>query len=104
MIAPKAGILNRAFLGGGGTFTTYVLTTTAAHGRVNVSPFQTLSGHSILAVTEPFVEGAQVAVSPQADAGYMFVDWGGDLSGSDDPETITLDDNKTIVANFTLIV
>jgi predicted outer membrane repeat protein len=48
-----------------------------------------------------YSEGMVVSVTAQAVAGYVFDYWSGDLNGSANPETIVMDDNKTITANFT---
>ena len=42
-----------------------------------------------------------VTLTPVADPGWTFDSWGDDLSGSDDPETITMDADKTVSATFT---
>lgn len=44
-----------------------------------------------------------VSVEAQPAPGYFFVGWSGDLSGSTNPTTITLDQDRTIGANFALI-
>jgi uncharacterized repeat protein (TIGR02543 family) len=42
-----------------------------------------------------------VTLTAIADPGWGFVGWSGDLSGSDNPETITITGNTTITATFT---
>ena len=42
-----------------------------------------------------------VQLTATADSGYTFTGWTGDLSGTEDPTTITLDGDKTISATFT---
>ena len=42
---------------------------------------------------------AQISV-PTAPSGYTFSHWSGDVSGTDNPVTVLVDDNKSIVANF----
>jgi uncharacterized repeat protein (TIGR02543 family) len=42
-----------------------------------------------------------VTLQAAADVGYSFANWSGDLSGSNNPETITMDDDKSVTANFT---
>ena len=44
--------------------------------------------------------GDAVQLTPMPGAGELFSSWGGDLSGSANPETITIDGNKTVDANF----
>jgi uncharacterized protein (DUF2141 family) len=44
--------------------------------------------------------GDVVTLTANADAGWTFADWSGDLSGSDNPATVTMDGKKTITATF----
>ena len=44
--------------------------------------------------------GDEVSLTPSADAGWSFSGWGGDLSGNDNPATITMDGNKIVTATF----
>ena len=44
--------------------------------------------------------GTDVTLTPVADAGWVFSNWSGDLTGFDNPGSITMDGNKTIAANF----
>ena len=44
--------------------------------------------------------GAVVNVSATADPGWWFLDWTGDLTGSTNPTTITMDGDKNVTANF----
>jgi uncharacterized delta-60 repeat protein len=46
--------------------------------------------------------GAQVTIKGIADTGYEFKEWTGDASGNTNPIAITMDSNKTVVANFDL--
>ncbi|MEH0153121.1 T9SS type A sorting domain-containing protein [Limibacter armeniacum] len=73
--------------GGGGT-TTYTLSASVT-GQGSVTPS---SG--------TYDNGTQVTVTATAASGYEFSGWGGDASGSTNPLTLTLDANKSIVANF----
>jgi hypothetical protein len=41
-----------------------------------------------------------VQLTAVPNAGYEFTNWSGDLSGSDNPETLTMDGPKTVTANF----
>jgi hypothetical protein len=47
-----------------------------------------------------FAEGSEITLEALADAGYNFMEWEGDLSGNENPVTLTMDDNKTITAVF----
>ena len=44
--------------------------------------------------------GDSVQLTATADAGWTFSTWSGDLSGSDNPATLTIDGNKSVAANF----
>ena len=48
-----------------------------------------------------YISGTVVTLNPQAAAGWTFTGWSVDLSGSADPEDITMDSNKTVTATFT---
>jgi chitodextrinase len=50
-----------------------------------------------------YLYGTLVNLTANADGGWMFNHWNGDLSGSENPENITMDSNKTVIANFTEI-
>ena len=41
-----------------------------------------------------------VSVNAIPDQGYLFAEWGGDLSGSDNPVTLTMDSDKSVIAIF----
>ncbi len=47
-----------------------------------------------------YAEGATVALNATPAAGFTFNGWSGDAGGTDNPLTITMDNNKTVVANF----
>lgn len=51
-----------------------------------------------------YEDGTEVTVTAIPDDGYEFVAWSGDMTGSDNPATITIDGNKTISAEFQLII
>lgn len=71
---------------------TYSLSVQAENGTVTKFPD--------LAVYE---EGATVVLTASADEGYEFSGWTGDLSGSENPVTITINADKQIVATFAVI-
>lgn len=45
--------------------------------------------------------GTVVTLTATANSGYVFSGWAGDLSGTSNPATITMDANKVVIANFT---
>jgi pectate lyase len=47
-----------------------------------------------------FVEGSTVELQATPAAGHRFVEWGGDLSGSANPTTLTMDTAKSVTATF----
>ena len=48
-----------------------------------------------------YLSGTVVTLTPVAALGWSFSGWSDDLGGSDDPETITMDGDKTVSALFT---
>ena len=73
--------------GTGGPFTLSVSVT--GSGTVTRSPNQ---------ATYP--AGTVVTLSATAGAGFRFVNWSGDLAGTANPATITMNGNRSVVANF----
>jgi mannan endo-1,4-beta-mannosidase len=66
---------------------------------VNVSP----QGSGSVSLNPPggsYTAGTQVTLTAQANSGYVFSSWSGDLSGTTNPATITINSNKTVTANF----
>jgi len=51
---------------------------------------------------ETYLSGTIVDVNAIGDGPWTFSAWSGDLSGSNNPETITMDGNKTVTATFTM--
>jgi hypothetical protein len=47
-----------------------------------------------------FPTGTDVTVTAVPDSGHEFVEWGGDLTGTDNPASITVDAAKNITATF----
>jgi uncharacterized repeat protein (TIGR02543 family) len=47
-----------------------------------------------------FALGTEVTLTASADPGWAFTSWSGDLSGSANPQAITLNSNATVTANF----
>jgi len=50
-----------------------------------------------------FNEGAEVTITATPNSGYIFSNWSGDASGTDNTITIILDSDKSITANFSEI-
>jgi len=72
---------------------TYTLTTNlTGNGGVERAPNQ-----------DSYLTGTTVTLTAMPDAGWQFDSWGGDLTGSANPETITMDGAKTVTAIFTQI-
>jgi len=71
---------------------TYSLTVISDHGQIIKTPSD--SNYSA---------GTQVRISALSEDGYLFSGWSGDASGTTSPITITMDSNKQIYANYTLI-
>jgi uncharacterized repeat protein (TIGR02543 family) len=63
--------------------------TVTGSGTVSVDPDQATYGC-----------GELVTLTAIPDAGYEFTGWSGDLSGSENPATITMNSDKNITANF----
>jgi len=70
--------------------TTYTLSASAAHGSITKTPDKSA-----------YDAGETVTVQAVADTGYEFAGWSGDLSGSTNPATVTMNANKSITAGFT---
>ena len=51
-------------------------------------------------VTSAFISGTSIQLEAVPALGYHFDGWGGDLSGTSNPSTITIDCNKMVTANF----
>jgi len=70
---------------------TYSLTVNATGGAVNKSPDQA-----------GFAPGSTVTLTAVPQEGYHFVSFSGDLNSTTNPATVTIDTNKTIIANFAI--
>ncbi|MCD6374216.1 MAG: DUF5123 domain-containing protein, partial [Caldisericaceae bacterium] len=53
-------------------------------------------------VGKTYDPGTEVTLTAIPDTGYVFKEWQGDASGTDNPITITMDDDKTVTAVFEL--
>lgn len=49
---------------------------------------------------ESFAAGTHIVVTAVPDSGWRFTGWGGSLSGSANPDTVIMDEDKSIFANF----
>lgn len=67
----------------------YELTTIATNGSILLDPPGGL-----------YSAGVVVTLTPNDDFGYDFRSWSGDLTGSKNPATITMDSDKSVTANF----
>lgn len=76
--------------GGGGTYTLTTSVSPSGAGTVALSP----SGGS-------YSPDTVVTLTASASSGHTFSAWSGDLTGSANPGTITMNGNKTVTANFT---
>jgi len=85
--APDIGAFEYASVG-----TTYTLSVSGVHGTVTKTPNQS-----------SYSAGTTVTVQAIADDGYAFTNWSGDLSGSTNPTTITMNSNKSVTANFAAV-
>jgi hypothetical protein len=80
---------------GAGEF--YVASHTALSTSVNPSGGGTVNRSP----DKPYYDsGERVTLTATAASGYRFSHWSGDASGNQNPITITIDSNKSVVANF----
>jgi hypothetical protein len=70
---------------------THTLSVTAINGSVNKTPNKS-----------SYTSGEEVTLQAVPNAGYSFVNWSGDLSGSSNPVTIVMNSDKSVTANFTI--
>jgi hypothetical protein len=70
----------------------YTLTT-------NVSP-QGAGTVSLNPAGGVYTAGQVVTITAQANSGYRFVNWSGDVTGTSNPTTVEMNANKTVTANF----
>jgi hypothetical protein len=50
----------------------------------------------------PYYDGDIVQLTAVPETGWSFTEWGGDLDGSANPASITMDGNKSVTATFTI--
>lgn len=72
--------------------TFHTLATSATNGLISSDPFGGIH-----------YEGTSVTLTAVPALGYKFQSWGGDLSGTTNPATVTMTANKNVTANFSLI-
>ncbi len=53
-------------------------------------------------IVGPYNYGTEVELTAIPDSGWLFDGWSGDLSGLNNPETITMDADKSVTATFTV--
>jgi len=69
--------------------TKYTITTEVSNGNIFLSP----SGGT-------YYEGVEVTVLVKTNVGFEFKGWGGDISGTENPQKIVVNSNKTVSANI----
>jgi hypothetical protein len=57
-------------------------------------------GDVVLSSEGPYVKDTEVTLTADPDEGWKFIEWSGDLSGSDNPETLVMDEDKSVTAHF----
>jgi len=77
---------------GGDGNTTYTLAVTVSPTSAGVVYLNPAGG--------VYTAGTQVELSAEANIGYKFSDWSGDLVSTQNPVSLIMDSNKVIVANF----
>ena len=87
----EVGVVKIVFDGVPGSGTKYELTTSSTSGG-SVFPEGTNSCE----------ENTYAPIVATADEGYEFDHWSGDITGSENPKTVSMDSDKNITANFVL--
>jgi surface protein len=67
--------------------------------QVTASPSE---GGKVTPQTGEYEEGEEVTLQAAVNSDYKFIGWSGDWTGTDNPVTITMDKDYSIVANFEL--
>ena len=62
-----------------------------------------IEGGTVAPPTGEHLEEEIFSFSATANSGYEFLNWSGDLSGSDNPASVLVDADKSITANFGLL-
>ncbi|MFW5800086.1 MAG: InlB B-repeat-containing protein, partial [Spirochaetota bacterium] len=76
--------------------TGYKLTITAENGEVTVTD---ADGNEVSDLTA-IADGTKLTLEATPADGYEFDSWSGDLTGTDNPATLTMDADKSVTANF----
>jgi uncharacterized repeat protein (TIGR02543 family) len=84
-------------IGAGFAINSYTLSLTGSHGQVKVN-----GSAQTLPYSAPLDHGTAVDLEAVADSGYHFTGWSGDLTGSDNPASVTMTGGKTITAGFAI--
>jgi hypothetical protein len=71
---------------------TFTLTISATNGSIVLNPPGGI-----------YTTGTVVTVTANPNAGFAFNDWSGDLTGSNNSTTITMNGNKSVTANFVAV-
>jgi hypothetical protein len=79
--------------------------TDASFGDVTVTPPLALNvvGEGTVAMDPDQAShhyGDEVTLTASANPGWRFIEWSGDLTGTDNPSSITLDNSKAVTATF----
>ena len=69
-------------------------------GSVTIAPPGTTYDPDDSPASETYDSGATVTLTATPDDGWAFYNWTGDLSGNDNPATLTMDDDKNVTAIF----
>jgi uncharacterized repeat protein (TIGR02543 family) len=80
------------------TITCYTLTKNvnpSGSGTVSASPAPNCESGT------KYTSGTLVQLTGSANSGYSFANWAGDLAGTTNPGSLTINGNKTVTANFT---
>jgi hypothetical protein len=77
------------------------VTATFAQGEYSLTITSVGGGHVTVDNNGPYHYGDVVHLTAVPDAGWSFSVWSGDLTSSANPESITIDGNKSVTANFT---
>jgi len=72
-----------------------VLSLSGTNGQVRVNGTLRALPHS-----ESFAADSVVSLEAVPDSGYGFTGWSGDMGGGTNPDFITMDDHKSVIANF----